>query len=274
MGGDRWERIGLWLSGGVVALVVLLGVVASLLNYDAAAAVDYERQLQAPSWAHLLGTDGQGRDVAMRLLVGIRAFFLPGLFAALLSAGVGALAGAYAGYASGWSKRAVLSALQLIDTLPRLVFIILVCTILNPSIALISMIAGFLFIPAIATVIRQKVEALASEDYILAHIAHGFSTSRILLHHILWLQCRPQLIRQATYVFGYVLFVETALSYLGDYGVQEPSPSWGNMVAQTRDLAGASVWPWAAPAVAIALTIASFLAFGNLLAKRDEEAIR
>jgi peptide/nickel transport system permease protein len=168
----------------------------------------------------------------------------------------------------------VLGVLQLIDTLPRLVFIILVCTIMNPAIYLIALVAAVLFIPAIATVIRRRVEALGSEDYILAHVAHGFRPIRILLYHILWLQCRPLLIRQATYVFVYVLFVETALSYLGDYGVQEPSPSWGNMVAQTRELGGASFWPWLFPAVAIVLTISAFMAFGNLLARRDEAEVR
>ena len=113
-----------------------------------------------------------------------------------------------------------------------------------------------------------------SEDYILAHIAHGFSPARILLHHILWLQCWPLLVRQAAFVFGYVLFVETGLSYLGDYGVQEPDPSWGNMVAQVKELEGAGSWPWLAPALAIVLTISAFLAFGNLVARKGEESLR
>ncbi|MCA9543045.1 MAG: ABC transporter permease [Myxococcales bacterium] len=255
-------------------MVIAIGLVSPLIGYDPAAAVDYEQKLLGPGAGHWLGTDAQGRDVAMRLMKGTEAFFLPGLMAAGIATMAGALLGAIAGYAEGWGRTLVVGFLQLVDTLPRLIFIILVCTILNPSITLIAGVAGVLFIPSIATVIRRKVEALGSEDYILAHVAHGFSTTRILLYHILWLQARPLLIRQATYVFGYVLFVETALSYLGDYGVQEPTPSWGNMVAQTRELGGASAWPWVFPAVAIAVTIAAFLAFGNLLARRDEEAIR
>lgn len=269
--GGRGQRFALLTSTMVVLVVVVLGVVAPLVDYDPADAVDYSRQLASPSAAHIFGTDGQGRDVAMRILKGTEAFFLPGLAAAAIAVLIGAFAGAIAGYARGPVRAVTLGALQLLDTLPRLVFIILVCTILNPSIMLISLVAGILFIPTIATVIRRKVETLGSEDYILAHIAHGFRPVRILVYHILWLQCRPMLIRQATYVFGYVLFVETALSYLGDYGVQEPSASWGNMVAQTRDLGGASPWPWVVPAVAIVVTIAGFLSFGNLLARRSEE---
>ncbi len=270
----RGARLGLWASGAVVAIVLAVGIVAPFVAYDPSDAVNYEEQLLGPSAAHWLGTDGQGRDIAMRLLKGTEAFFMPGLAAAAVATVFGALAGAVTGYVGGPLRSVVLGLLQLVDTLPRLVFIILVCTILNPSIYLIAGVAAVLFVPNIATVVRRKVEALASDDYILAHIAHGFSAPRILLYHILWLQCRPLLIRQATYVFGYVLFVETALSYLGDYGVQEPTPSWGNMVAQTRELAGQAPWPWLFPAVAIVLTISGFLAFGNLLARREEEAVR
>jgi ABC-type dipeptide/oligopeptide/nickel transport system permease subunit len=259
------------VSGGVVALVILAGLAAPLIPYDPVADVSLDAALTPPSGAHLFGTDAQGRDVAMRILKGTEAFFLPGLMAACVATLLGAFAGAVTGYFQGPVRSGLLGFLQLLDTLPRLVFIILVCTILNPSILLIAFVAAVLFIPANATVIRRKVEALASEDYILAHVAHGFGPARILVYHILWLQCRPLLIRQATYVFGYVLFVETALAYLGDYGVQEPAPSWGNMVAQAKELFGIGAWPWLFPAAAIVITISSFLAFGNLVARRAEE---
>ncbi len=270
----RATQLGLYFSGAAVLLMLGAGVVSPFVGYDPAAAVDYDQRLQAPSSAHVFGTDGQGRDVAMRVLKGTEAFFLPGLLAAGIATIIGALAGAITGYVVGPVREAVLWLLQLIDTLPRLVFIILVCTILDPTITLIALVTGILFVPSVATVIQRKVESLGSEDYILAHVAHGFTPTRILLYHIVWLQCRPALIRQATFVFSYVLFVETALSYLGDYGVPEPSPSWGNMVAQARELGGQYLAPWMFPAVAIILTISALLAFGNLVARRDEEAIR
>ena len=113
---------------------------------------------------------------------------------------------------------------------------------------------------------------MGAEDYILAHVAHGFHPFKIISYHILWLQCRALLTRQMIFVFSYVLFIETALSYLGDYGVQEPYPSWGNMVAQSR--ISAVAWPWALPAVAIIITIAALLAFGDGIARREEEVKR
>lgn len=267
---DKHLRFGLWLSGIIVAVVCLLGVLAPFVPYVPEDAVDYGRRLQAPSWAHLFGTDAHGRDVAFRIFKGTEAFFFPGLIAALIATLCGAAAGAAAGYSSGALRNCVTGAMQLIDTLPSLVFIILVCTIFAPSMYLIAFVTGVLFTPTISTVIQRRVEALGSEDYILAHIAHGFGPVRILTYHILWLQCRPLLLRQATYVFGYVIFVETALSYLGDYGVQEPLPSWGNMIAQARGDALVSVWHWLIPGLAIIVTIAAFLSFGNLLARKDE----
>lgn len=267
---DKLTRTGLWISGGVVIAIILVGVLAPFIDYDPAEAVDYAQRRLGPSADHVFGTDDQGRDVAMRVFMGINAFFVPGLIAAAITMSLGALAGALAGYARGPLRAAVLYVMQLVDTLPRLVFLILVCTILEPSMMLIAIVTGLLFIPTVARVIQRRVEALASEDYILAHIAHGFSTTRILLYHILWLQCRPLLIRQGTYVFGYVLFVETALSYLGDYGVQEPTPSWGNMVAQARDTGIEAYWAWMFPALAIVIAISGFLAFGNLVARRAE----
>ena len=215
---------------------------------------------------HILGPIPSGRDVAIRILKGTEAFFFPGLFAALIAVILGGVGGAFAGYSQGVIRSGVMGLIQLFDTLPRLVFIILVCSVFEPTIYLIAVVTGVLFAPAIATIIRERVEALASEDYILAHVAHGFRPLRILLYHILWLQCRSVLVRQAAFVFCYVLFIETALSYLGHYGVQEPMPSWGNMIAQgnlsihdgpnTPD-----PWHWMSPALAIVFTISGFLSF-------------
>ena len=89
----RWARLGLWASGAVVGAVLVVGVVAPFVAYDPASAVDYEQQLMGPSGAHWLGTDGQGRDIAMRLLKGTEAFFLPGMMAAAVATLFGALAG-------------------------------------------------------------------------------------------------------------------------------------------------------------------------------------
>lgn len=270
-----WQSLSLpvQLSACLVLLVTLCGLINPLISYDPVVdAMESTGKFLPPSLDHLMGTDGQGRSVAMRIFKGISAFFFPGLFAGLIAVFWGGLLGAMCGYLGGGISRSISAGLELIDTLPRMVFLVLICTIFPPSITLIATVSSILFIPSIATVIRRKVESLGAEDYILAHVAHGFHPLKIISYHILWLQCRSLLIRQLIFVFVYVLFIETALSYLGDYGVQEPTPSWGNMVAQTR--ISPVIWPWAFPALAIIITISSFLSLGDGIARLDEEVKR
>lgn len=265
-----WQEMSLSfkLSSVIVIIIVCCGLINPFIEYDPVLDVDLDRRDLAPSLKFILGTDGQGRSVALRLFKGIEAFFFPGLIAGFVAALAGGALGAICGFLGGWIGRTIAAILELIDTLPRMVFLVLICTIFPPSIMLIAIVSSLLFIPSIATVIRRKVEALGAEDYILAHVAHGFHPFNIISYHILWLQCRALLTRQMIFVFSYVLFIETALSYLGDYGVQEPMPSWGNMVAQSR--ISAVAWPWAFPALAIIITIAAFLAFGDGIARREE----
>jgi ABC-type dipeptide/oligopeptide/nickel transport system permease subunit len=266
------QKLGFYLSASVLAVIFICGLINPLISYDPTSDVDLSRSNLAPNVDFWFGTDEQGRSVAMRLFKGISAFFFPGILAASISMLVGSVLGASSGYFGGWVSKTINALLELLDILPRMVFLILICTIFKPSIALIATVVSLLFMPSVAKVIRLKVEALASEDYILAYIAHGFHPFKIIFYHILWLQCRAALIRQGFFVFAYVLFVETALSYLGDYGVQEPTPSWGNMVAQTRS--AILIWPWFFAAVAIVITIASAFSFADALARKDEETKR
>ena len=261
------------LSGGVVFVVLICGLLNPLIDYDPVSdAANLSRRFENPSWEFIFGTDGHGRSIAMRLFKAISAFFFPGLLAGVIAVFWGGLLGALCGYVGGWVSRVISVLLELVDTLPRMVFLVLICTIFPPNIMLIAFVSAILFIPSIATVVRRKVEALGAEDYILAHVAHGFHPFKIVSYHILWLQCRGLLTRQLIFVFAYVLFIETALSYLGDYGVQEPDPSWGNMVAQTRQ--AITPWPWLLPAIAIIITIASLLTFADGVAQRGEEVKR
>ena len=280
----RRERSPLLSGSGVYLLVLVgVGVVMQASGYDSVGDVDTDRRYAALSLAHPLGTDGYGRDIFMLLLNGVRAFFVPGLVAMGITAFFGAALGGLCGYLDGPVKRGILSGLRLIDALPRLVMLILLCSITQPSMFLIAGAVGVLFVPTLARSIQHKVEALAAEDYILAYKAHGFSAWRIVAYHIIWMICRPVIIRQAAYVFGYVLFVETALSYL-EFGVLEGVEevlSWGTMVAQAKNVSGSwSPGPgeahilglyWLAPALAIVVTTACVLALGNLYAREGED---
>lgn len=263
-------------------IFILVGIAVHFLAYNQVDDHDLTRRYLPISLAYPLGTDGYGRNVLLLLLKGIQAFFLPGLLAAMLAGGVGALLGGVCGYVDGRLKTVLIWALRLIDSLPRLVMLILLCSVTQPSMMLIATAVGLLFVPSLARTIQYRVEALAAEDYILAYRAHGFSAWVIVGYHIVWMICRPVIIRQAAYVFGYVLFVETALSYL-EFGVLEGVEeilSWGTMVAQAKNESGS--WNpspgephilglyWLAPALAIVVTTAAILGLGNQVAQEGE----
>jgi peptide/nickel transport system permease protein len=271
------------LSGLYLLLLICVGIGMHFSGYDSVGDVDTSRRYGPLSIAHPLGTDGYGRDILMLLMNGVRAFFLPGIFAAMITALFGAALGGMCGYFEGAVKRCILAALRLVDSLPRLVMLILLCSITQPSMLLIASAVGVLFVPTLARSVQHKVEALAAEDYILAYRAHGFSAWKIVSYHIIWMICRPIIFRQAAYVFGYVLFIETALSYL-QFGVLEGVEevlSWGTMVAQAKS--GAGSWSpgigeahvlglyWLAPAIAIVVTTASILGLGNRYAQEGEQ---
>ena len=221
--------------------------------------------LMAPpaSGEYWLGTDFMGRDILSRLIMGIQAYFLPGLLAITLSLSGGILLGVLAGYRGGKTETIITYFTNLVDSFPRLVLILLVIAAFKPDIYYIMVVMGITGVPAVATAIANKIRFLAQKNFIEAAIALGLRTRVIILKHILWYNCRALLIIQATLGMGEAILLETSLSYLG-FGMQEPEPSWGNMVQSGANyfLQG-NFWPSTAPALAILFTILGFNLLGD-----------
>lgn len=221
--------------------------------------------LMAPpaSEGYVLGTDFMGRDILSRLIMGIQAYFLPGLLAVFIALAGGTLLGVLAGYRGGKTETVITYFTNLLDSFPRLVLILLVIAAFKPDIYYIMVVMGITGIPAVATAIANKIRFLAQKNFIEAAIALGLRTRVIILKHILWYNCRALLIIKATLGMGEAILLETSLSYLG-FGVQEPIPSWGNMVQSGANyfLQG-NFWPSTAPALAIMLTILGFNLLGD-----------
>jgi len=223
-----------------------------------------------PSAAHLLGTDFVGRDLLSRIMVGTAAFFLPGLLSVSVSLLFGALFGILVGF---WPERfgtAVGLLLQLLESLPKLVLILLVVALFRPDIYLILLVVGITNIPAAAELLRARIAALRRKSYIEAAVALGLPPSQVILKHVLWLHGRGLVLIQATIGMGEAILIETSLSYLG-FGVQEPTPSWGNMVALGKDyFFRGELWISTVPAMAILLTVLGFHLLGDALLERLE----
>ncbi len=249
----------------IVTLVVLSYVLGSfhLLPRDPQD-IDLELMMAGPGTpGHLLGTDFMGRDMLSRLIVGIQAYFLPGLLAIFIALFFGTLLGVLAGYRGGRWDAGITYFTNLVDSFPRLVLILLVIAAFKPDIYYIMLVVGLTNVPVVASLVKGKILFLKQKNFIEADTALGLPTRTIILKHILWHNCRSLLIIQATLGMAEAILMETSLSYLG-FGVQEPTPSWGNMVqAGANYFMQGKFWPSTAPALAILFTILGFHLLGD-----------
>jgi peptide/nickel transport system permease protein len=214
---------------------------------------------------HPLGTDFLGRDLQARLILGIQAYFLPGLLAVTISVLGGSVFGILAGYKGGWFDTVVTYIDNLLDSFPRLVLILLVIAAFRADIYYVMVVVGITSMPAIANLISGKIAFLRQKNFIEAAHALGLPAHVIVLKHILWFNCRALLVIEATLGMAEAILIETSLSYLG-FGVQEPTPSWGNMVqAGANYFLQGNFWPSTAPALAILATILGFQLLGDAL---------
>jgi peptide/nickel transport system permease protein len=249
----------------IVTLVVVSYILGSfnLLPRDPQD-IDLELMMAPPGTAgHFLGTDFMGRDMLSRLIVGIQAYFLPGLLAIFIALFFGTVLGVLAGYRGGKSDTAITYFANLVDSFPRLVLILLVIAAFKPDIYYIMIVVGLTNVPVVASLIKGKIQFLKQKNFIEADMALGLPMKTIILRHILWHNCRSLLIIQATLGMAEAILMETSLSYLG-FGVQEPTPSWGNMVqAGANYFMQGKFWPSTAPALAILFTILGFHLLGD-----------
>jgi ABC-type dipeptide/oligopeptide/nickel transport system permease subunit len=261
----------------IVSLVVASYVLGSfnLLPRDPQD-LDLNLMMAPPGTAgHPLGTDFMGRDMLSRLIVGIQAYFLPGLLAIFIAVFFGTVLGVLAGYRGGKFDTGITYFTNLVDSFPRLVLILLVIAAFKPNIYYIMLVVGLTNVPVVSSLIKGKIQFLKQKNFIEADMALGLPARTIILKHILWHNCRTLLIIQATLGMAEAILMETSLSYLG-FGVQEPTPSWGNMVQSGANyFMQGKFWPSTAPALAILFTILGFHLLGDglnniLEGKRNE----
>jgi peptide/nickel transport system permease protein len=225
--------------------------------------IDISNMFLPPSIDHLFGTDFLGRDIFSRVVKGTEAFFIPGIISISVSTTFGLLFGIVSGFYPRYSSKIIFYVLNIIDSIPRIIFILIIIVLFNPSIYLIMTFVGISSIPKIASYIKAKVELLKNQRSIEAARALGLSQATIIFKHIVWLSSKPVLIIRATLGMGESILIETSLSYLG-IGVQEPTPSWGNMVAMGKDFFfQGKIWLSTIPALVILFTIMGLYLLGD-----------
>jgi len=225
--------------------------------------IDIDRMFLPPSVNCLFGTDYLGRDILSRIVKGTEAFFLPGILSISISIMVGLIFGVLTGFYSRIFSNIIFYLLNIIDSIPRIILILIIIVIFNPSIYLIMVFVGITNIPKITSYIKSKVELLKRQGFIEACKSLGLTERSIIFKHIVWLSSKSVLVIQATLGMGETILIETSLSYLG-IGVQEPASSWGNMVAMGKDFFfQGKFWLSTVPAVVILITIMGLYLLGD-----------
>jgi peptide/nickel transport system permease protein len=211
--------------------------------------------------AHLLGTDHFGRDIFSRLLYGARISLSIGFLAVFISLTIGAVLGALAGYLGGWVDVVVTRFADSVLAFPRIVLVMLLAALFQPSIFLIVAALALTQWPSATRIVRGEVLALREREFVEAARALGFSTFRIIFRHLLP-NAMPPLIVAASLGIGNTIVLEAGLSFLG-LGLQPPTPSWGIMVAEGRNYLMDAWWIVTFPGLAIVLVVLSFNLIGD-----------
>jgi peptide/nickel transport system permease protein len=252
-------------SFGTGALLVALLLVAALLSLlwspYPPAEINVEQRLASPSWAHWLGTDSLGRDIASQLLVGAQNSIVVGVVAVGIGLGFGVAIGCLAAARGGWVEEIAMRACDFTFAFPALLTAIMLTAIYGPGLVMSIVAIGLFNIPVFARLARASAQAIWSRDYVLAARAAGKGAWRITLDHVLP-NIANLLIVQATIQFALAILAEAALSYLG-LGTLPPQPSWGRMLAEAQQMMASAPWLAIWPGAAIMLSVLGLNLLGD-----------
>ena len=202
---------------------------------------------------HLLGTDESGRDIAVRMFYGGQVSLTVGFLTAFIAVFIGTALGLVAGFFGGWVDDLVNALFQIISNIPSLFLLIILAIIWKPDVLSISVIIGVISWTGTSRLVRGSVLSLRNRDYVDAARVMGAGNNRILLVHIL-----PNIVSLILVQIGFdivgAMLGEASLSFLG-FGIQIPTPSWGNMLSDAQLYFQSALWWSIPPGIAIFVTV-------------------
>ena len=251
---------------GIVVIVVmaLAAIAAPLIAHDPLK-IDLSNYLQKPSGAHWLGTDVQGRDIWSRLVYGARVSLTVGLISQGIALMLGVTLGLLAGYYGKWVDEVVMRLADVTLAFPTLLLLIAMVAAFQPSMGVVFATIGVVGWAGMARLVRGQVLVVRQLEYVQAIRALGAKDIRVMLQHVLPNVIAPVVIAATLGVAGAIM-AEAALSFLG-LGVPPPTPSWGSMIADGRDLDQLRRAPWTSvfPGMAIGAAVLGFNLLGDAL---------
>jgi peptide/nickel transport system permease protein len=256
----------LLVSGLWIAAIVAFAVFAPLITRYDPLAVDPAHTLQAPSAAHLLGTDRQGRDELSRLAFGTRTALFGALGTLAISVTLGTILGMVAAYLGGTRGNLIMRGLEVLMSFPSIILAIVFVAALGLGLTKAMLGLALVYTPITARVIRSQALIQVREQYISAARGLGYGAPRVIARH-LFPNVTSQVIVQASITLPYALVDLAALSFLG-LGVQPPTPDWGNMLADGQISMLLAPWLVISPALAIVSLVLPWNLFASELRGR------
>ena len=234
----------------LIMLLVLAALLAPALSGVEPTQMRIRFRFRPPQAEFPFGTDAFGRDIFARVLYGARLSLWIGLGVALLSGAIGAAAG----IAAAQFRRLDTLVMQLMDALmafPAIILAIGLAAVLGPRTESLIIALSVAYMPRTARIVRASALVVRELEFIDAARASGAGSLRIIFRHLLP-NCLGPLLVQLTFIFAYAILAEAALSFLG-IGPPPPTPSWGNIIAEGRDVAVEAWWIMLFPGLAISL---------------------
>lgn len=275
---DRLAYFGrlLWRDrSGIVGLLVFAIVVFCAIFAPVISPYDPDEQnlrdgklppawAEGGSWDHPFGTDALGKDIFSRVVYGTRVSLTVGFFGVLIAGGLGLMIGALSGYLGGRVDAAIMGVINLILSLPYLLFVVFIASILGRSLLNVILIFGITDSPIFARVTRGEVLRIRESGYVESAVSAGATTGRIIFDHILPNLIGP-LITLATFEMSRMIFYEAGLGFLGLSVPPNEFPTWGNMLAAGRKYLVPYPWMTTYPGLAIMFTSLGMNLLGDWL---------
>lgn len=262
---DAWRRLkqNKVAMASLIFIVVLtvFAVAAPMLSSLNHADVDYGAMNQSPSSEHWFGTDNLGRDLWVRIWMGARVSLFIALVAAVVQSTIGIIIGGISGYFGGKLDLFLMRAADIIDSIPFLVYVILIMMVMGSGMAPIIIAFALTGWIRMARLVRGQALSLKESDYVMAAKGLGGSNMRIIISHMV-----PNMIGviivTLTMSIPSAIFTEAYLSYIG-IGLQPPLTSWGQLANIGAGVIKTYPYQMLIPAVFISLTMLSMQLFGD-----------
>lgn len=248
---------------GIVVLLIIMAIFADVIApYDPLRGGDLRTErLLPPSWAHLMGTDDQARDIFSRIVHGSRLTLMVVALVAIIATPIGLAVGTTAGYFGGWVDTVLMRITDIFLAFPRLILALAFVAALGPGIENAIIAIAITSWPPYARLARAETLTIRDQDYIAAIRLQGARSPRIIWGHVVPL-CMSSVIVRVTLDMAGIILTAAGLGFLG-LGAQPPQPEWGAMIASGRRFLIDFWWVATMPGIAIFVVSLGFNLLGD-----------